>query len=112
MLTSVRYAGGMYAFLEAEKCERPAYTVVQRLAGGVEIREYEPYLIAETTADDMSAGFQKAGRQTFRTLAGYIFGKNKARRGGENEKMAMTAPVRIDGGEKKKTRYARSKHSS
>lgn len=105
ILTSVRYVGGVYAFLEAEKCERPLYTVVGRLTDGVELRRYEPYLIAETTADDPSAGFQRAGRQTFGTLASYIFGKNKARRGGENEKMSMTAPVRFDGGEKKKTRY-------
>jgi len=107
-LTSARYAGGIYAFLEAEKLETPNYTVVQRLGNGMEIRRYEPYLIAETTAEDeASAGFQKAGRQTFRTLAGYIFGKNKARRGnGTNEKMAMTTPVRLDGGEKKKTRVS------
>jgi hypothetical protein len=106
-LVSVRYAGGVYAYLEAEKCERPLYTVVERLTGGVEIRQYEPYMIAETTADDASLGFQKAGQQKFRTLAGYIFGKNKARRGGENEKMAMTAPVRFDGdmSSNKKTRY-------
>jgi len=108
-LVSVRYAGGVYAYLEAEKCERPLYTVVERLTGGVEIRQYEPYMIAETTADDASsAGFQKAGRDTFGTLAGYIFGKNKARRGGENEKMAMTAPVRFDGdmSSNKKTRVS------
>jgi hypothetical protein len=107
-LVSVRYAGGVYAYLEAEKCERPLYTVVERLTGGVEIRQYEPYMIAETAADDeSSAGFQKAGRDTFGTLAGYIFGKNKARRGRENEKMAMTAPVRFDGdiSRNKKTRY-------
>ena len=104
-LVSVRYAGGIYAYLEAEKCERPKYSVLQRLAGGVEIRQYEPYMIAETTVDDASLGFQKAGKQTFGTLAGYIFGKNKARSGGETEKMAMTAPVRFDGGQNQKTRY-------
>ena len=103
-LVSVRYVGGIYAYLEAEKCERPKYSVLERLSGGVEIRQYEPYMIAETTADDASAGFQKAGKQAFGTLAGYIFGKNKARRSGETEKMAMTAPVRFDGGQNKKTR--------
>ena len=110
VLTSVRYAGGIYAFYETGKLETPNYTVLRRLGKGVELRRYEPYLIAETTAEDeASAGFQKAGRQTFRTLAGYIFGKNKARGGNvANEKMAMTTPVRIDGGEKKKTRYVAS----
>ncbi len=107
-LFSARYAGGVYAYLEAEKCERPTYTVVQKLTDGVEIRQYEPYMIAETTADDESSSFEKAGKTTFGTLAGYIFGRNKARRGGESEKMAMTAPVRFDGGDNKKTRYVRS----
>ena len=96
-LVSLRYAGGVYAYLEAEKCERPVYKVVQTLTDGVEIRQYEPYMIAETIADDPS--YETAGKKTFGTLAGYIFGKNKARRGGESEKMAMTAPVRFDGGE-------------
>jgi len=105
-LFSARYAGGVYAYLEAEKCERPTYTVVQKLTDGVEIRQYEPYMIAETTADDESSSFEKAGKTTFGTLAGYIFGRNKARRGGESEKMAMTAPVRFDGGDNKKTRVS------
>jgi hypothetical protein len=104
VLFSVRYAGGIYAYLEAEKLERPAYSVVERLTDGVEIRQYGPYMIAETTANEESSSYQKAGKNNFRILAGYIFGRNKARRGGENEKMAMTAPVRFDGGQNKKTR--------
>lgn len=103
-LFSARYTGGIYAYLQAEKCERPTYTVVERLTDGVEIRQYDPYMIAEVTVDDKSSGFQKSGKQTFGTLAGYIFGRNKTRRG-KNEKMAMTAPVRFDGGQNKKTRY-------
>ena len=69
--------------------------------GSVEIRKYEPYLIAETTVDESS--MREAGRQGFGKCAGYIFGKNQPRtKGNESEKMAMTAPVRSvgDAGEK------------
>jgi SOUL heme-binding protein len=103
LLTSVRYAGGLYAYLETEKLERPSYEVIARLADGVEIRRYEPYIIAETEVDE--SGFQEAGKAGFFPCAEYIFGKNKKRRG-ESEKMAMTAPVRLDGGDSKKTKVS------
>lgn len=95
VLTSVRYGIGFYAFKETEKLERPVYTVLQKLSDGVELRRYEPYLIAETTVDGV--GFREPTRDGFRTCAGYIFGKNKPRQGAAGEKMAMTAPVRIEG---------------
>lgn len=130
VLTSLRYGGGLYAYIETEKLERPKYQVLERLQGGrIEIRRYEPYLIAETVTS--KEGFQQAGREGFGPCAGYIFGKNKKRGtgrasllpgwisavtasttttttttgdGGSNnrihstsEKMAMTAPVRIEG---------------
>ncbi len=81
--------------------EEPAYKVVATL-NDFEIRDYEPYVIAEVdiaAADDDGAG------DAFRILAGYIFGDNRAatkmamtapvesRRSGRGEKMAMTAPV-------------------
>jgi hypothetical protein len=93
VLTSLRYGTGVYFWREAEKLERPSYTVIQKLSHGVELRHYEPYLIAETTMD--GAGFRGPTGDGFRACAGYIFGKNKPRRGGESEKMAMTAPVRV-----------------
>ncbi|KAA0043880.1 heme-binding-like protein [Cucumis melo var. makuwa] len=53
-----------------------------------EIREVEPYFIAETTMPGKS-GFDFGGAsQSFNVLAAYLFGKNKAR-----EKMEMTTPV-------------------
>lgn len=104
LLTSVRYAGGLYAYLETEKLERPSYLVVARLADGVEIRRYEPYIIAETEVDE--SGFQEAGKAGFFPCADYIFGKNKRRGGGGSEKMAMTAPVRLNGGDNKKTKVS------
>lgn len=95
VLTSVRYGTGLYAWRETEKLERPVYTVIQKLSDGVELRRYEPYLIAETTVEGV--GFREPTADGFRTCAGYIFGKNTPRRSSEGEKMAMTAPVRVSG---------------
>jgi hypothetical protein len=67
--------------------EQPPYEVVGR-AGPAEIRKYGPRLAAETTLDPGTRD------QAFGLLAGYIFGKNRAKgsRGG-GAKVAMTAPV-------------------
>ena len=64
--------------------EEPRHTVVQQL-DGVEVRQYEPYLVAEVVVPGPA---DEAGNQGFRLLAGYIFGKNKGER-----KIEMTAPV-------------------
>lgn len=95
---TLRYGAGIYAWRVAEKLEKPTYTVIKKLSSGVELRRYDPYLIAETTLAE--GGF--SARDGFRTCAGYIFGKNRPRRSlwgssTESEKMAMTAPVRISG---------------
>jgi DNA gyrase inhibitor GyrI len=64
--------------------EQPKYTVIER-DGDVEIRAYEPMIVAETEV----GGTQEAAiREGFRTIADYIFGDNVAAR-----KIAMTAPV-------------------
>lgn len=64
--------------------EQPRYDVV-RSEGDVEIRRYEPYLVAETFVD---AAFADAGNEGFRRLFRYISGANTAR-----EEISMTAPV-------------------
>ena len=77
--------------------EQPPYEVVGR-AGPVEVRRYGPRLAAETTLDPGTR------EQAFGLLAGYIFGKNRARDGGgaksaavetRSEKIAMTTPVEM-----------------
>ncbi len=62
--------------------EEPEYAVLFA-ADGYEVRDYEPYVVAEVDIHGPSAD----GRG-FRTLAGYIFGDNQS-----GEKMQMTAPV-------------------
>jgi hypothetical protein len=59
--------------------EEPNYEVVAEI-DDVEIRRYEPYIVAEVDVPDGNSGF--------RALAGYIFGDND-----RGEKMEMTAPV-------------------
>lgn len=93
--------------------ESPTYRVVERF-GEIEIREYEPYLVAETTVD---GGLEGAGNRGFRILAKYIFGENEGRRtiamttpvsqeAAEGTKIAMTAPVTQEkAGDKYRVRF-------
>ena len=64
--------------------DEPAYEVTGKL-GGVEYRQYQPYVVAEVL---VAGDAKEAGNKAFRILAGYIFGKNKG-----EKKLAMTAPV-------------------
>lgn len=91
-----------YFLISVNTLERPAYSVSKVLHGrGVraEIRDYEPYLIAESvvTGVTMKAGTSKG----FRNVARYIFGDNSGGRVTEEgeveqQKVAMTAPVRTE----------------
>jgi hypothetical protein len=64
--------------------EKPSYRVLERREA-FELREYAPYLVAETV---VGGSREEAGNAGFRVLAGYIFGKNRG-----EKKIAMTAPV-------------------
>jgi effector-binding domain-containing protein len=64
--------------------EHARYSVITT-DGPIEIREYAPQIVAETT---IAGEREEAIREGFRRLAGYIFGDNAPR-----EKVAMTAPV-------------------
>ncbi|MGL5005227.1 MAG: SOUL family heme-binding protein [Casimicrobium sp.] len=64
--------------------ELPKHRVLDA-AGSIELREYEPALLAEVETTGERSEAINAG---FRILAGYIFGGNQAQ-----TKIAMTAPV-------------------
>ncbi|MBE7246154.1 MAG: heme-binding protein, partial [Actinomycetospora chiangmaiensis] len=66
--------------------EQPAYTVIQRLDRGVEIRAYAPRLAVETDARGQGDG------AAFGRLFRYITGANRA-----GSRIAMTAPVETGG---------------
>lgn len=83
-----RLGAGVIFWRAANKLERPSYEVLKTIGDNVQLRRYDPYLIAETEVAD--AGMREGTGKGFGVVAGYIFGKNKPK-----SKMAMTAPVRI-----------------
>ncbi len=58
----------------------------------IELREYEPSIVAET---EVAGDFEGSGTEGFRRLAGYIFGGNR-----QKTKIEMTAPVGLSKGQK------------
>lgn len=56
--------------------EEPNFQIIRKI-GTVELRQYDPYVVAEVVVD---APAEDAGRRAFPILAGYIFGKNRVRR--------------------------------
>ena len=74
--------------LSVHAYEQPKYQVIAEYSD-YEIREYEPYLVAETLVDST---FDRSGGAGFRRLASYIFGENTSSADG-SVKMNMTAPV-------------------
>ena len=78
--------------------EKPDYKVIQS-EQNIEIRQYEPMIIAEVEVDGKR---EDAIRDGFRLLADYIFGNNTVEQNismtapvqqKENQKIAMTTPV-------------------
>jgi hypothetical protein len=68
--------------------EEPEYEILHTV-GDIEIRQYDPYIVAEVSVNGASAD-----RKAFGILAGYIFGENES-----GTEMAMTAPVETRGSE-------------
>ncbi|MEI6623170.1 MAG: heme-binding protein [Actinomycetes bacterium] len=58
---------------------------VERTVGDLEVRHYEPCVVAEVSID---GSFESAGSKGFRPLIGFISGRNES-----ETKVAMTAPV-------------------
>lgn len=78
---------GICAALSSTGCqsiEEPSYKVVIK-EGSFQVRDYEPYIIAEVIVDE---NLEDAGNSAFRTLFGYISGGNTSK-----SKIEMTAPV-------------------
>lgn len=73
---------GSYAVIWS--IEEPSYKVLSK-KDGYEIREYAPYIKAETMA---TGTYAKATNQGFRVIADYIFGNNISK-----ESISMTTPV-------------------
>ncbi len=72
--------------------EEAKYTVLSK-DGDFEIRQYEPYIVAETIVE---GDFDDVGNEGFRRLFQYISGKNR-----KKESIAMTAPVSQDAASQK-----------
>ncbi len=73
-----------YTAAPAMAIEEPRHRVIEAI-GAIELREYEPTIVAEVEVEGDRADAASKG---FRALAGYIFGGNKSA-----QKIAMTAPV-------------------
>ena len=70
--------------MDAMAIEEATYTVVEK-DNKFEIRDYTPYILAETIVE---GDLKDAGNKAFRILFSYISGANRSRK-----KVAMTAPV-------------------
>lgn len=64
--------------------EEPQYQVLEQ-SGDFEIRQYQPYIVAETL---VAGDFSEVGNKGFQRLFDYIQGKNR-----KKEEIPMTAPV-------------------
>lgn len=81
-LVLVLWVTGSYAVIWS--IEKPSYTVLEK-KDGYEIRQYSPYILAQTT---VVGNYTEATRQGFRIIADYIFGNNT-----KKENISMTSPV-------------------
>jgi hypothetical protein len=90
-LTALAAAASITTASAAMAIEEPAFRVVES-SGRIELREYAPFVVAETVVD---GPLSTASNRGFRAIAGYIFGGNRSVRG-DAEKIAMTAPVVVE----------------
>jgi len=72
------------SYLAIRNIEEPAYTVLET-RNGYEIREYAPYIVAET---EVTGKYSEVLPRGFGVIADYIFGNNTS-----NTSISMTVPV-------------------
>ncbi len=77
---------------EGMAIEEAKYSVITK-DGNLELRHYEPNIVAETMVD---GDFDKVGNEGFRRLFKYISGENR-----KKQAISMTAPVTQDAGSEK-----------
>ena len=82
LMTSLMLAG--CSVLGKRTADEPHYKVLSQ-EGEIEIRQYGEMIVAETVVE---GSYGQTSGAAFSRLAGYIFGKNRAK-----QKIAMTAPV-------------------
>ena len=82
LMTSLMLAG--CSVLGKRTANEPPYKVLSQ-DGEIEIRQYGEMIVAETVVE---GSYGQTSGAAFSRLAGYIFGKNRAK-----QKLAMTAPV-------------------
>jgi hypothetical protein len=96
-----------FIWWEVARLEKPKYKVLKalepmgRFVPPVEVRQYDPYLIAEVTFKKSEAQDMKAALSGgFRAIAGYIFdSKGEGQHEEGKEKIAMTSPVTAEMGD-------------
>lgn len=79
------------SYLVIRNIEKPTYIVLEKRTD-YEIRQYEPYIIAET---EVTGNYDEATSNGFRIIADYIFGNNTSK-----ESISMTTPVLEESSEK------------
>jgi len=79
----------LYSWLPVRNIEEPSYSIVTK-TDDYEIREYDSYIVAETTVDG-AVDRAEAANKGFPIIAGYIFGDNT-----KKDKIAMTVPVNTE----------------
>jgi uncharacterized membrane protein len=92
------------SYLVIWSLEEPSYTVLEN-RDGYEIRQYDPYIVAET---EITGTYSQALNSGFGRIANYIFGNNTSKTSiamttpvleTTSEKIAMTVPVATTVGE-------------
>jgi hypothetical protein len=98
VIAAIMVVWAIVSYLVIRSIEKPSYTVLETKKG-FEIREYQPYLLAQT---EVGGEMRDALTSGFSIVANYIFGDNTKKQSiamtspvveSESEKIAMTSPV-------------------